>query len=125
MKRIAFPTDDGETISCHMGQAQFFLVAILDDSGNVHFEKRDKPHHNAETGIHQHQHNGHGVGRDMFTSIADCQVLISGGMGESAYRHAQRQGLEVFLPAEKNIQKALEVYRAGNLETDSRRIHTH
>ena len=31
MKKIAFPTEDGETISLHLGRAQFFLVATLDD----------------------------------------------------------------------------------------------
>jgi hypothetical protein len=32
-------------------------------------------------------------------------------------------GLEVILPAEPDIQKALEVYTSGRLESDPRRIH--
>ena len=45
MKKIAFPTDDGETISRHLGESQFYIVALLDDIGNVTFERREKPHH--------------------------------------------------------------------------------
>lgn len=39
IKKIAFPTDDGQTISPHLGRAQFFLVTTLDNSGEIHFEK--------------------------------------------------------------------------------------
>jgi predicted Fe-Mo cluster-binding NifX family protein len=125
MKKIAFPTVDGETISPHMGQAQFFLVATLDDSGAVHFEKREKPHHSQETEHAAHEHTGQGMGSAMFTPIADCQVLIAGGMGEPAFEHARSLGLEVILPAEKNIPSALAAYRAGTLVSDLRRIHKH
>jgi predicted Fe-Mo cluster-binding NifX family protein len=125
MKKIAFPTADGETISPHMGQAQFFLIATLDDSDTVHFEKREKPHHGHETENAAHEHTGQGMGSAMFVPIADCQVLITGGMGESAYEHARLLGLEVVLPAEKNIPNALAAYRAGTLTSDIRRIHKH
>jgi predicted Fe-Mo cluster-binding NifX family protein len=125
MKKIAFPTDDGETISRHMGQSQYFLVAILDDSGSTRFEKRDKPHHAVNQEDKRHEHSGHGMGRTMFVPIADCQVLIAGGMGGKSYQHALDQGLEVILPGEKSIQKALEAYHSGNLESDLRRIHKH
>jgi hydrogenase maturation protease len=124
MKKIAFPTEDGETISRHLGGAQYFVVASLDDSGKNSFEKREKPHHtNEESG--RHEHTGQGMGKAMFEPIADCQVLILGGMGEPAYQNALALGLEVILPAEPNIQKALDMYRNGKLETDLRRIHGH
>jgi len=125
MKRIAFPTDDGETISPHLGRAQFHMVATLDDIGKVEFEKREKAHHGAEEQHGMHEHPGHGMAQMMFASITDCQVLISGGMGEPAFQHAQAQGLQVLLPAEKNIKLALESYRAGTLVSDARRIHKH
>jgi predicted Fe-Mo cluster-binding NifX family protein len=125
VKKIAFPTDDGETISRHMGRAAYFLIAVLDDSGAVRFEQREKPHHSDEAEAGQHEHSESGMGPAMFAPIADCQVLISGGMGEPAFEHAQAQGLKVVLPAEKNIKAALEAYRNGNLESDLRRIHKH
>jgi predicted Fe-Mo cluster-binding NifX family protein len=127
MKRIAFPTDDGLTISRHLGESKFYLIALLDDAGNTSFEKREKPAHN-----HDKEESGPGHDCDhpqrgpaLFSPIVDCQVLISGGLGRPAYDRAVAQGLEVILPAQKNITDALEAYRTGTLVSDMRRIHKH
>jgi predicted Fe-Mo cluster-binding NifX family protein len=125
MKKIAFPTEDGETISAHLGRAPFFMVAHLDDSGGTTFEKRAKPHHGEGEEHGQHSHGGQGLGPTMFAAIADCQVLIARGMGESAFEYAGAQELEVILPAEENIKAALDAYRGGTLVSDPRRIHKH
>lgn len=125
MKKIAFPTDDGETISRHLGEAPYYVVVLVDDLENVAFEKRDKPHHNhgqeEPPGEHDHAQRGPA----MFEPILDCQVLISGGLGQPAYDHARSQGLEVLLPAYRNINDALEAYRSGTLVSDMRRVHKH
>ncbi|MFN2118894.1 MAG: NifB/NifX family molybdenum-iron cluster-binding protein [Anaerolineales bacterium] len=125
MKKFAFPTEDGESISAHLGRAPFFLVASLDDSGSVTFEKREKPHHGEGEEHGQHSHGGQGLGPTMFAPIADCQVLIARGMGEPAFERARAQSLEVILPGEKDIKAALEAYRSGTLVSDPRRIHKH
>ena len=127
MKKIAFPTDDGETIGRHLGEAQFYVVAILDDAENVTFETREKPHHHHNQGTHPNEqeedHNQRGPA--LFTPILDCQILIAGGMGQPTFDHAQAQGLEVILPPQQNIKDALDAYRAGTLISDMRRIHKH
>ena len=123
MKKIAFPTEDGESISAHLGRAPFFVVASFEDSGPARFEKREKPHHGDSEEHGQHSHGGHGLGPTMFVPIADCQILIAGGMGEPALERARAQSLEVILPGEKNIKAALEAYRRGTLVSDPRRIH--
>ncbi len=53
-----------------------------------------------------------------------ARTLISGGMGDSAYRHATAQGLEVILPADEKIMDAMKAYQAGTLVSDMRRVHT-
>ncbi len=125
MKKIAFPTDDGETISRHLGEAQFYLVASVDDAGEVNYERREKPRRDhVQSGQGRHQDGGQaGRGAALFTPIADCQTLISGGMGDSAYRHATAQGLEVILPADEKIVDAMKAYLAGALVSDMRRVH--
>lgn len=127
MKKIAFPTDDGETISRHLGESQFYLVALLDDAGNITFERREKPRrtHLREGSEHEQEGDHTQRGPALFTPILDCQVLISGGLGQPAYDHALAQGLEVILPAQKNITDALDAYRAGALVSDMRRVHKH
>ena len=122
MTKIAFPTDDGETISQHFGKAQFYSVAALQEDGNLQYEQRLKWHHGlqeSEPHTHYHSHES------MFEPIADCQVLVVGGMGQPAYQAALEQGLQVILTGEKNITTALAAFRAGSLQSDQRRVHTH
>ncbi|HUI90315.1 MAG TPA: NifB/NifX family molybdenum-iron cluster-binding protein [Anaerolineales bacterium] len=127
MKKIAFPTDDGETISRHLAEAQFYMIAIVDEAGNLTFEKRQKPHYPHDRAAHSagsHEDHAQWV-PVMFTPILDCQVLISGSMGQPASDHALANGLEVILPAQENITDALDAYRDGRLVSDMRRIHRH
>lgn len=126
MIKVAFPTDDGETISRHFGQARYYVVAQITESG-IALEQRPKPHHQAhEDGRHEHfDHGENGFGQKMLQPIADCQVLISGGMGQPAYQNAISKGLQVIFSGEKNITAALDAFQAGKLESDPRRIHSH
>lgn len=122
MKRLAFTSDDGETITRHLGHAPYYVVVTLAENGPPATDWRPKPHSTSEHHAAGEGH-GHGHGRAMFEPIADCQVLITGGMGRSAYEHAAARGLEVILTAEKRIEQALEAYQAGTLTSDARRIH--
>jgi predicted Fe-Mo cluster-binding NifX family protein len=123
MEKIAFPTEDGKTISQHFGRAPFFVIATLDERGGPTFEQRNKAFHGEQHGheLHETPH-GHSP---MFSPISDCQVLIAGGMGQPAYQHALDAGLKVMMTDEKSIAAALDAYRAGQLVTDERRIHQH
>ncbi len=121
MQKIAFPTEDGATISAHFGRAPYFIVATIDDSTEAKFEQRSKAYH--DNGEHeQHDHHNHNHG-GMFAPIADCQVLIAGGMGQPAYDSAVAAGLTVILTGEKSIAAALAAYRANLLISDVRRVH--
>jgi predicted Fe-Mo cluster-binding NifX family protein len=127
MTKIAFPTEDGRTIHQHFGRAPYFTVAAVDESGAVRFEQRGKAYHGEpqagqtrpEPHAAPHGHAG------MFAPIADCQVLIAGGMGRPAYQRALDAGLKVILTGETSISAALAAYRAGALASDERRIHQH
>lgn len=128
--KIAFPTDDGRTISAHFGRAQSFVIATVEGDAEPQFEQRAKAFHGAheeqgEHGEHEgHDHHGHDHAA-MLSPLAGCQVLIAGGMGEAGLQDAQAQGLEVILTGEKQITAALAAYRAGTLTSDPRRIHRH
>jgi len=45
MKKIAFPTQDGQTISAHIGGAPFFFVVTLGEENSLQSEQRSKPLH--------------------------------------------------------------------------------
>lgn len=123
MKTIAFPTDDGQTISSHLGQAQYFQVIRTEDGKSLGSELRSKPSHSHHD--HAHEQGQVHPGQAMFEAIHDCQVLIAGGMGAPAYERAMAMGMEVYLTGEKLISAALQAYQDGKLASDMRRVHLH
>jgi predicted Fe-Mo cluster-binding NifX family protein len=126
MTRVAFPTEDGKTISQHFGQAPMFVVATIQEAEPVKFEQREKGFHGHQLEQHDHEHGlgGHNHS-NMLSPIGDCQVLIAGGMGQPAYESAMARGLQVILTSEITIEAALNAYLAGKLLSDPRRVHKH
>lgn len=144
--KIAFPTDDGETISRHFGRAAYFQVVVWADGAVQAQEMRQKPAHK-HAHDHHHGHDrdpGHihlheetpahiheaGRGRthdhdNKFALLQDCDVFIGAGMGRSAYQRLQQMALEVYVTGAKTIEDALAQYKAGTLTSDMRRVHDH
>ncbi len=121
--KVAFPTEDGQTISAHLGRAPFYLIAEYEDEKAPVFERREKTYHGAE---HQHGGESHlSHAQSMLQPIADCQALISGGMGQPVYQQAISQGLQVILTGETSISDALKAFREGKLVSDPRLVHIH
>ena len=128
--RIAFPTDDSVTISRHFGHAPHYTVVDIENGMETGRESRDKAFH-SHGPSHEHNHSaehdhGHDHGHDhktMFTSVADCQVLIAGGMGKPALSAAEATGLAVILTTEQTIERALQAYLAGVLVHQSQLAH--
>ena len=124
MTKIAFPTDDGETISKHLGQAHYFQVVSFENGQIQSSERREKASHTHQDHSHE-QETGVHPGQQMIEAISDCQVLIAGGMGQPVYNRAVSAGITVYLTGEDRISDALKRYEQGNLVSDMRRIHMH
>lgn len=146
--KIAAVTDDGERISSHFGRARFFKVFTIADGQIVSADLVAKPHHANHEHDHEHDHHDHGHGHehtnqpielhqdseshghhfgmhnDMFAPIAGAQVLLCGGMGTPAYQKAQVAGMEVILTGGE-IEKTVQAYLKGELQSDLRRVHNH
>ncbi len=121
MLKIAFPTDDGQTISSHLGQALYYAVVIVDDPQPPQIERREKPHH---TPSEPHAAPDRNARQAMVGPLVDCQVLIAGGMGQPVYDEAVARGLQVVLTHEASISTALGLYRKGKLVSDPNLLHT-
>ena len=121
MMKIAVPTDDGITISQHFGQAVTFKVMSLEDNQVVSAEIREKATHEHGTPSADGMHPG----ALMIESIADCQVLIAGGMGSPVYNRAIAAGLKVILTRQPDIDLAVRDFLAGKLENDPQLVHVH
>ncbi len=118
--KVCFPTDEGLILSRHFGQALYFKVYTLEDNQVAAVELRPKAHHSQ--GEHGHAQGIH-PGQLMFETIADCQVLICGGMGAPAYNRAIAAGMEVFLTAETSIDEALKAFQDGKLVSELGLMH--
>jgi len=120
--KLAFPTDDGETISRHFGQARSFKVITLENNQLTGSEMRAKASH--QHGDHSHTEGVH-PGQQMVETISDCTVLIAGGMGTPAFDRATSAGLKVIMTGLSSIDAAVQAYIAGTLENNSNLVHAH
>lgn len=130
--KIAIVTNNGSSVSQHFGRAPYYKKFETEDHKIKKVSLRERrTGHFAPGGIqHNHGHKdshesaeGHGYGKDaqsrhanMVEELADCQVLIAGGMGMGAFENFRSAGLEVILTDQRDILKAIDTYLEGNLE---------
>lgn len=100
--RIAFPTNDRETVEAHFGHCQeFALIDVLD--GEV-IEKQfvvPPPH---EPGV-----------LPKFLAEKNATVIITGGMGSMAVNLFNQSNIEVILGATGSIDENLKTFLEGEL----------
>jgi predicted Fe-Mo cluster-binding NifX family protein len=119
--KIAAATEDQHNISNHFGRAPHYRIITVEDSKIIGSELRSKPFHGPQE---PHPAGGNHSHDDMFAPVADCQVLLCGGMGTPALEKAQAVGLTVILTG-GDIEAAVQAYLSGALASDLRRIHRH
>lgn len=131
--KIAAITDDGQALSRHFGRARHFLVVTVEDRKVLGQELRDKAGHHT---LAPHEEVGHSHGEphgfdpasagrhaQMLAVIADCQVVLAGGMGQGMYQNLRQAGIRPVLTELKDIQEALRVFVEGRLAERPERVH--
>jgi predicted Fe-Mo cluster-binding NifX family protein len=131
--KIAVVSEDGATISQHFGRAPWYVVVAVENGKTTVKEKRAKMGHNHFGGQEDSQavHGGpHGYDTasqrrhaSMADTIADCQVLIAGGMGMGAYDSMKSYNIEPVVTDVKNIEEAVKLYLQGKLPNLMERLH--
>ena len=130
--KIAVISEDGNTISQHFGRAPLYVVVTVEDGEIVSKETRDKTGHHSFAGQHQDtapgERHGYGAGAQsrhasMMESIADCQVLIAGGMGWGAYESLKSHNIEGVVTDIADIDEAVKLYLDGKLPNLMERLH--
>ncbi|BBB49304.1 NifB/NifX family molybdenum-iron cluster-binding protein [Pelolinea submarina] len=125
--KIAFVTDDGESISAHFGRASHYLVVEVADGKETGREMREKLSHN-HFHNEDHGHEEHAPGQphgfdpasqsrhgSMLAAIEDCDVVVCGGMGQGAVYSIQSMGKDLRLTDVSAINEALALLLADNL----------
>lgn len=131
--KIAVITEDGKTISRHFGRAPYYQVITIEDGKIVQRAMRPKPGHDQFAGEHtQAEHHGehhgfgpaaHGRHARMAEVIADCQVLLCGGMGAGAYEGLRALKLQPLLTEISDIDEAVQAYLDGKLVDRTDLLH--
>jgi predicted Fe-Mo cluster-binding NifX family protein len=137
MMKIAFVTDDGQTISQHFGRAAYYEVVTLENGSVTGRERRAKPAHEGHHHHHEGEsvvlHVGQGPWEDnapvedthgaMAAPIRDCQVVLSRGMGRGAYDSLRGAGVEPIITDVRDIDEAMRQYLNGELADHPERLH--
>ena len=115
--KVAFATNNGTRINQHFGHLRGFLVVELADGQEVARTDVTRPAAADQSGG---QGNNHVA---LLDPIADCDVLVAGGMGLPMQHHVERAGLDLILTSVRDINVALSEYLAGTLEHEADRAH--
>lgn len=130
--KIAVITEDGKTISQHFGRAPYYVVVTVEDGKITGREMREKMGHNQFAGEHHQEHEGDSHGLDaashdkhaqMANTIADCQILICGGMGMGAYLSMQQLNILPIVTEILEIDQAVSAYLEGKIVDRTDRLH--
>ena len=130
--KVAIVTNDGEYVSQHFGRSRYYKIYTIENNEikNVEMRERGTGHFaQGQTQTHEHGHTQadpqgrHGYGPDadrrhagMAAEIADCDVLLAGGMGSGAYESFKRAGLDVMLTDIVWIEEAVTALMEGKLK---------
>ncbi len=129
--KIAVITDDGTTISQHFGRALKYAIFTIEKQKVILREEKDKVGHHTFGGA-EHSHEEHHHGNDaqshekhdaMADPIADCEVLICGGMGMGAYQFMVTRKIKPVITDLHEIDEAIQTYIAGNLVDHVEKLH--
>ncbi len=129
--KIAAVSEDGVTISQHFGRAPLYVVVTVQGGKIISREQRDKLGHahfaNEPHGGEAHRHGFDPAAQhrhaQMAATIADCQVLLTRGMGMGAHQSLAQAGIRPIITDIATIDEAVQAYLAGNIEDHTERLH--
>ena len=117
--KAAVVTDDLQTVSPHFGMARHYLVYEIEGGAVKGKEVRDKVGHGA--GEHHHNQEGAAESRlhnTMLSNIADCEVVISRGMGRPMFESIRAAGMKAFVTRISNADEAVKALANGNIDNN-------
>lgn len=115
--KIAFPTRDYRTISGHFGKMNGLLFLTIDDGVEVGREQRDM------SGMPMCRVGGGEKPKFVSERLADCDVVIAGGMGTSMVDRIEATNTEVVITDIGMVDEALSSYLSETIEHQPQLAH--
>lgn len=118
--RIAVPSDDGQSVSKHMGRCSGFVIFSGDQNGIERevFRLNTMTAHAQGlcdgSGSHgSHHTHTHG---SLLEALADCEAVVVGGLGPRLLVDLRSKGIAVYLTEEDDALTAARLVAEGRLE---------
>ena len=131
--KIAAVSEDGVNIRQHFGRAPHYVVLTIEEWKIVADELGPQAgHHNiagqgqsdpAPDGRHGCDAGSQTKHQLMAETIADCEVLIAGGMGWGAYESLRTRGIRPIVTDLTDIREAVLRLLRGELPDRMERLH--
>ena len=130
--KVAIVTNEGDFVSQHFGRSRYYKIYTIENNaiqgtemrerGTGHFAQQQPSSHTHHDSTQDDPQGRHGYGEEarnkhaaMAREIADCQVLIAGGMGSGAYEQFKAAGLDVILTDYASIEEAVTALMEGKI----------
>lgn len=118
--RIAVASDDGAQVALHTGRCRGFVVFDVagQDAARVGYrENTFTAHARGEcTGEHApaepHGHHSHGP---LVEALADCQVLVTRGLGPRLVADLSTRGVDAYVCTVDRVDDAARLFALGQL----------
>lgn len=148
--KIAVVSDDGVNVNQHFGSSRYYEVFTVQNGQITKRERLEKQsfhapgqhHHHDEhygSGAHGNQSSGigyqqhgmmHGTEHDsghkhnaMISNIADCNYLISRGMGNGIYYHLEAANIKPIVTNIKNVEESVKALIDGTIINHPEKLH--
>lgn len=117
--RIAVATDDGEQIAAHTGRCRGVVIFEVEAGVPRRVEERRNTftaHARGECGGHEvASPGGHHSHAGLIDALADCQVLITRGMGPRLVADLSARGIDPFVSGVEGVDEAATLFAQGKL----------
>lgn len=121
--KIAVASDDGKTITGHVGKCEMFLVFEVNNKEITNFEKRENSFTMHKKGGHQYQHHNHehqsnGRHTGIIEGLKDCNYLFCCSGGPGLIDDLNANGIQTIFTEELNAEDSVKMFLDNKLKSD-------
>jgi predicted Fe-Mo cluster-binding NifX family protein len=114
--KVGIASNDEHSIAYHFGRAKGFIIADVVEGEIKSKEYRlNNFSHHSHQGSHEHQGNHNHSHTRILSSLKDCDVVISRGMGKRIYDDLRDANIEAMITDIAEVDEAIAAYLAGTL----------
>ena len=131
--KVAVASDDGNTISAHLGRCRSFVIyevtegkavrqETIENTFTPHMQKGGQGGGGGQPQMLRDGRGPHGVGRAagghgaLMEALEGVEVLIARGMGPRLVNELSTHGIRTVFSVEENIDVAIQMLAEGKLE---------